>query len=77
VNTLLYTDDVNVQDNDGDTPLHNACQMGNVDIVGSLISVFANTNITDDDKTTPVEQAKFFGNNELVSCFSQLLPMAC
>jgi ankyrin repeat protein len=74
VNTLLYTDDVNVQNNDGDTPMHCACQMGNVDIVGCLISVFADTNITDNDKTTPVEQAEFFGNNELISCFSQLLP---
>jgi ankyrin repeat protein len=71
VNTLLYTDDVNVQANYGNTPLHRACQFGNVDIVWSLISVFANTNITNDKRRTLVEVAKDFGNNELVSCFSQ------
>jgi ankyrin repeat protein len=73
VNTLLYTDDVNVQESSGNTPLHDACQWGNVDIVKSLISVFANTSITDDYKRTPVEHAKYHGNNEVVSSCSQLL----
>jgi ankyrin repeat protein len=59
VNTLVYVDDVNVQDNKGATPLHDACEYGNVDIVECLLSVFANTNITNDNKRTPVEQAKF------------------
>jgi ankyrin repeat protein len=74
--TLMYTDDndVNVQDNYGDT---RHCTLlvgvGNVDIVECLLSVFANTNITNDDKRTPVEHAKYFGNNELVPCFSQSL----
>jgi hypothetical protein len=73
VSTLLYTDDVNVQYDRGNTPLHDACQFGNVDIVRSLISVFANTNITDEDKRTPVELAKKSGNSEVVLCFSQKL----
>jgi ankyrin repeat protein len=73
----VYTDDNDVdgQDNNGCTPLHHACQFGNVDLVECLLSVFANTNITDDDKRTPVEHAKYSGNNELVSCFSQFLNM--
>jgi ankyrin repeat protein len=74
VNDLLKTDDVNVQDSDGNTPLHIACQFGNVDIVKSLLSVLANTNITNDDKNTALEHAKYYGNNELVSFLSlQLL----
>jgi ankyrin repeat protein len=74
VNTLLYIDDVNVQAGNGDTPLHRASRYGNVDIVQSLLSVFADINITDDYRRTPVEHVKYYGNNELVPCFSQLLP---
>jgi ankyrin repeat protein len=71
--TLVYTDDndVDVQDNDGRTPLHHACGYGKVNFVQSLLSVFASTNITDDDKRTPVEQAEYCDNNEVVPCFSQ------
>jgi ankyrin repeat protein len=73
VNTLLYTDNVNIQANRGHTPLHCACQFGNVDIIKSLLSVFANTSITNDEKRTAVEHGKLWGNSELVPCFSQLL----
>jgi ankyrin repeat protein len=73
VKTLVYTNDndVNGQDNGGYTPLHYACNYGNVDIVESLLSVFANINSTDDNKQTPVELAKYHGNKEVVLCFSQ------
>jgi ankyrin repeat protein len=74
VNALLYTDDVSVQDNGGNTPLHRSCQFGDVDIVESLLSVFANTIITNDYKRTPAELANYVANSELEPCFSQLLP---
>jgi ankyrin repeat protein len=46
---VVYESDVNMQDRDGRTAMHNACVNGHLDIVKVLLSVFADTNITDDN----------------------------
>jgi hypothetical protein len=73
VNNALYDTDIDMIDHHGSTPLHRACQNGNVNMVQLLLSVFARDDITDNEKLTPIEIAKCFGNKELVSYMSQLL----
>jgi ankyrin repeat protein len=73
VSIAMYDTDVDIIDQDGDTPLHWACQGDNLNIVQMLLSVFARVDITNSKKRTPIEEAKFFGNSEFVPYMSQLL----
>ncbi len=73
VHTLLYSSEVNVQNSDGNTPLHHACHHGNLDIVQTLLSMLPDTSITNDPRRTPCETAKYFGNSDVVWCFSWLI----
>ena len=53
---LLSTNDtnVNVQDQNGDTPLHFAAETGNIKIVQFLLNRGANVNLPDKDGITPL-----------------------
>jgi hypothetical protein len=64
---LLYTSDVDLQDNYGYTALHVACMNGHVEATRLLLSVFARTDITDDGRRTPAMRHSHHG-------FTTLLP---
>jgi ankyrin repeat protein len=66
VNHYLYTHDVDEQDNDGQTPLHVACMLGNEEMVITLLSVFARTDITDDSRRTPEQVVREYNNDHLL-----------
>ena len=70
VKRLLYNHtkrwEVNVQDNDGWTPLHLACFMGNIEIVALLLWAGADVSVTDEDDNTPEEVAKMVNSDYLV-----------
>ena len=55
----------NVQDNNGDTPLHYACSNGYSDIVETLMLAGADETITNDRGETPAKVAERMGHNEL------------
>ena len=67
VHSLLYSCNVNEQQNDGLTPLHWACEQGYEEICKWLLSSGADTLITSDRKKTPIEYAKENNNTEIVS----------
>jgi len=59
--------DLNVQDNDGNTPLHIACENGNIDIAKALLTALGNLesmdlNIQNNDGNTPLHKACENGN---------------
>ena len=60
VSRLVYEcgDNINAQDNDGQTPLHWACLYGHRDIVETLMLAGADETITDDDRQTPAQLAE-------------------
>jgi hypothetical protein len=49
--------DVNVQGNDGNTPLRRICSYSNIDSVGALLLAGADETITNDEGQTPVQWA--------------------
>lgn len=55
---------VNVQDGDGDTPLHGAAQSGNVEIISLLLDKGANPNAKNKLGGTPLMWAASFGNDD-------------
>ena len=57
---------INVQNNDGDTPLHLACSNGHSDIVETLMLAGANETITNDRGKTPAQVAKSERHSELL-----------
>ena len=66
--SLLYVrgHKINVQDNDGNTPLHLACLYGHSDIVETLMLAGADGTITNDDGKTPAQVAERGRYNELL-----------
>ncbi|XP_030020302.1 uncharacterized protein LOC115440138 isoform X3 [Manduca sexta] len=64
--SLLRGAGVNVQDDNGYTPLHHACLYGHKEIVGLLLSVDANPCIVDKKGATPLHLAAFKGDSESV-----------
>jgi hypothetical protein len=61
-------EDVNVQDRDGYTPLHEACDRNNsVDIVGALLLAGADETIPNDEGRTPVQWTLKYGRIEVLS----------
>jgi len=54
----LKSMDLNVQDNDGNTPLHTACENGNIDIAKALLTAGANQNVENKEKKKPFQVAK-------------------
>jgi len=56
IRALIYTGaEVDAQDNDGDTALHNACQGRNEDIIRFLLACGANPNVYNRHGITPIE----------------------
>jgi hypothetical protein len=64
---LLHKLDINTQNLLGNTPLHNACYAGHIEVVRALLSVFAHTNITNDDCDSPAVLAMHCGHTQLLS----------
>ena len=67
VERLLYLSEhnINVQNNDGDTPLHVACRYGNSPIVETLMRAGADETITNDRRKSPSQVAEMAGHYEL------------
>ena len=57
---------INVQDNNGNTPLHNACYNGHSDVVETLMLAGADETITNDLQITPAQVAWGRGHNKLL-----------
>ena len=57
---------INVQDNDGKTPLHLACSNGHSDIVETLMLAGADETITNDYRQTPAQVAESNRYSELL-----------
>ena len=57
---------INVQNNDGNTPLHLACSKGHSDIVETLMLAGADETITNDRGKTPAQWAESEGHSELL-----------
>ena len=57
---------INVQDNAGDTPLHDACSNGHSEIVEMLMLAGADELITNDRGETPAQVAERGGHSELL-----------
>ena len=57
--------DINVQDNNGDTPLHRACYYGHKNIIETLLLAGADETITNDDRKTLEQLVKGEELNEL------------
>ena len=57
---------INVQDNDGNTPLHYACGNGYSDIVETLMLAGADETITNDEGKTPAQVAESEEHSELL-----------
>ena len=57
---------INVQNNDGNTPLHLACYTGHSDIVETLMLAGADETITNDEGKTPAQVAESKRHSELL-----------
>lgn len=57
--------DVNVQDKDGSTPLHKACEANDTELAEILISKDANVNVRDKNGSTPLQIACWYKNIKL------------
>ena len=57
---------INIQNNDGDTPLHFACYYGYSDVVATLMLAEADETITNDGGKTPAQVAERGRHKELV-----------
>jgi ankyrin repeat protein len=60
--------DVNLADNDNDTPLHKAARRANIEIVEYLIKHGANINALNYLSHTPLHTAAIFNNFDVVAC---------
>ena len=65
---LVYVEshEINVQDNDGNTPLHKACEHGRKKVVDILMCWGASETITNDLRQTPAQLAKWTRHTELL-----------
>ncbi|KAI8486216.1 hypothetical protein Bbelb_361160 [Branchiostoma belcheri] len=65
--------DINRQDKEGDTALHEACQTGNVSIVEALVTMGADVTITDAMGRTPLHEAALWATGEPVEAIIESL----
>jgi hypothetical protein len=73
---VVYKCDVNIQDRDGCTAMHYACEIGHLDTVKVLLSVFAGTNITNDDRVTPTALCEYYDCPGLAHYIQHKHPMS-
>jgi len=59
--------EVNVQNVDGETPLHRAASKGNEVMIRTLIKAGGDIDITNNDGETPLNRATRFGHSEAIS----------
>ena len=73
VSQLIYVNDasVNVQNNEGDTPLHLACLHGYSDIVEIVMMAGANETIANDNMLTAADLAKRKGHTNLLDLLNR------
>ncbi|WP_353279010.1 ankyrin repeat domain-containing protein [Wolbachia endosymbiont (group B) of Longitarsus flavicornis] len=60
--------DINAEDKDGNTPLHNAASKGYLNVVKYLIEKGANLEAKDHDGRTPIYDASWNGHLDIVKC---------
>ena len=65
--------DINNQNNYGDTPLHVACRRGDEDVVMMLMLMGADETITNDWKQTPYQLAKTIGHDHLFDMLDRVI----
>jgi ankyrin repeat protein len=73
---VVYESDVNIQDSTGLTAMHYVSEVGNLDTVKVLLSVFADINITDDKGRTPIAVCEYNGSPELAHYIQHNHPMS-
>lgn len=65
--------DVNIQDSNGNTPLHIACEHGNIELVSLLIQANADINILNYDNYTPMNTVILYRKNIINDVIPMLL----
>jgi ankyrin repeat protein len=63
----------NIQDENGDTPLHWTAQWGRLDVVKLLLVYGADPTVKDKDGKTPLDLARAEGRREVVSVIEEWL----
>lgn len=63
---IVNDENVNEQDDNGDTPLHKACKFGHLEVVKILMSHFAKPEIKNNDHGDCVVTAISYGNTDLL-----------
>ena len=62
---------LDLQDKDGNTPLHIACMKGTSDIIELLVKAKSNTEIQNKRKKRPIELCKHEDNKKIISQYKQ------
>jgi ankyrin repeat protein len=66
---ILHNANINVQSSiNGETPLHEAASIGNLDIVELLLNHGANPKIKNHTDATPLDIAEIHGHDEVAKC---------
>ena len=65
INKNKYLDKLSAQDKHGNTPLHLACMLGNIEVAKRLINANAKVKIRNKQMWTPLNEAISYGNREL------------
>ena len=65
--SIKYDGNINLANNEGDTPLHQAASLGHIQLVNALLENGANVNLTNNYGDTPLHQAASLGHTEVVS----------
>lgn len=72
VSLLVKKGDVNTINRNGETPLHNACWTGQIEIVQVLLDYGANSNMQNDHGETPLHWASRMGYYDVVKQLLQV-----
>ena len=64
---------VNVQDNDGETPLHITCKSGPSDAVEALMLAGADETMTNNERETSAQRAEKAGHTELLKLWTEIV----
>ena len=59
--------DINACDDEGDTPLHDACYMANLDVIKFLVEQQADVMATNARNQTPLDRAIISGDHEVIA----------